>query len=97
MVINAFLSALFSVLFMLIDLYVWIVIIRALITWVNADPYNPIVRLLSQLVDPITARIRRWFPFVRVGMVDLSPLLLVFFLYFVKVFLVSLLHNMQIM
>ncbi len=97
MVINAFLSALFSVLFMLIDLYVWIVIIRALITWVNADPYNPIVRLLSQLVDPITGRIRRWFPFVRVGMVDLSPLLLVFFLYFVKVFLVSLLHNMQIM
>ncbi len=97
MVINAFLIALFSVIFMLIDLYVWIVIIRALVTWVNADPYNPIVRILSQLVDPITYRIRRWFPFVRVGMVDLSPLILVFFLYFVKVFLKMLLINMGIM
>ncbi len=97
MVINAFLIAFFSLLFMLIDLYVWIVIIRALVTWVNADPYNPIVRILSQLVDPVTGKIRRVFPFVRVGMVDLSPLFLVFVLYFIKVFLRMLLLNMGIM
>ncbi len=96
-VINAFLVAFFSLLFMVIDLYVWIVIIRALLTWVNADPYNPIVRIISSLVDPVLAKIRRWFPFVRAGMVDLSPLFLVFFLYFIKVFLRMLLINMQIL
>ena len=97
MVINAFWVAFFSVIFLLIDLYVWIVIIRALVTWVNADPYNPIVKILSQLVDPVTRKIRKWLPFVRVGMVDLSPLVLVFFLYFIKVFLRMLLINMHIM
>ncbi len=96
-VIKAAMIAFFSLLFMLLDLYVWIVIIRALLTWVNADPYNPIVRVLSQLVDPVTSKMRRTFPFLRVGMVDLTPMVLIFILYFLKVFLRMLLIQMQIM
>ena len=51
--------------------YIWIVIGRAVISWVNADPYNPIVRFLVQVTDPILFRIRRYVP--SMGGIDLSP------------------------
>ncbi len=58
-----------------LEIYKWIVIIRALITWVRPDPYNPIVRFLSNIVDPVTYRISRIIP-TRIGMVDVSPFIL---------------------
>ncbi|XPV74850.1 MAG: YggT family protein [Desulfovibrio sp.] len=61
-----------------LQLYVWVVIISALISWVNPDPYNPIVRILKNLTDPVLYRIRRWMPFVVVGGMDLSPLVVIF-------------------
>lgn len=87
-VFNNLLYAFASVLNLALDIYVWIVIIRALITWVNPDPYNPIVKVLASLVDPITKRLSRALPFLRAGMVDLSPLFLIFVLYFLKLFVV---------
>jgi YggT family protein len=57
--------------------YMWVVIIRALLTWVSPDPYNPIVRFINRLVDPVTYRISRIIP-TRIGMVDISPIILIF-------------------
>jgi YggT family protein len=67
--------------------YMWIVIIRALLSWVRPDPYNPIVRFINNLVDPVSYRISRIIP-TRVGMMDLSPLILIVIIYFLQAFLV---------
>ena len=66
--------------------YIWIVIARAVISWVNADPYNPIVRFLVQVTDPILLRIRRVVP--SMGGIDLSPMILIFGIVFLQSFLV---------
>jgi len=60
----------------LLDIYIWIVIIRAVLSWVRPDPYHPIVRFICNLVDPVTYRISQIIP-TRVGMVDLAPLILI--------------------
>jgi YggT family protein len=73
---------------MLLDIYMWVVIIRALITWVRPDPYNPIVRFLSNVVDPVTYRISRIIP-TRIGGVDVSPFILILLIFFVQKFLVG--------
>ena len=61
----------------LLTLYMWVVIISAVLSWVNPDPYNPIVRFLRNITDPVYARIRRLLPFIVVGGMDLSPLVVV--------------------
>ena len=62
----------------LLTLYMWVVIVSALLSWVNPDPYNPIVRFLRNATEPVYWRIRRWLPFVVVGGFDLSPILVIF-------------------
>jgi YggT family protein len=61
----------------LLTLYMWVVIVSALLSWVNPDPYNPIVRFLRNATEPLYARIRRWLPFVVIGGFDLSPILII--------------------
>lgn len=61
----------------LLTLYMWVVIVSALLSWVNPDPYNPIVRFLRNATEPLYWRIRRWLPFVVVGGFDLSPILVI--------------------
>jgi YggT family protein len=58
----------------LLTFYSWIVIIAVLITWVNPDPYNPIVRFLRGVTEPVFYQIRRWMPFVVISGIDLSPI-----------------------
>lgn len=81
--LGSFLVAFAKVFNMAVQLYIWIVIARALISWVNPDPYNPIVRFLHGVTDPVLDRIRRLVP-ARFGAFDLSPLLLIFGLYFLQ-------------
>lgn len=57
------------------NLYIFIVIARALISWVNPDPYNPIVRFLHNATDPVLYRIRRLLPF-QMGAFDFTPIIL---------------------
>jgi len=61
----------------LLNLYMWVVIISALLSWVNPDPYNPIVRFLRNITDPVYAKIRRVMPFVVIGGMDLSPVVVI--------------------
>jgi len=88
------LIALAQVLGMLIRFYTWIVIARAVISWVSPDPYNPIVRFLHNATDPVLYRIRRLIP-ASFGGVDFSPLILILGLYFLEAFLVQSLFDLS--
>jgi YggT family protein len=69
-----------------LSVYMWVVIIRALLTWVSPDPYNPIVRFINRLVDPVTYKISRIIP-TRIGMVDISPIILLVLIQVVRMVL----------
>jgi len=89
-----FLTALASVLHMLFETFTWVVIIRVLISWVNPDPWNPIVRMLSAATDPFLEPIRRK-TFGMMGMgIDLSPVILLAAIYFLDFFLTGTLADM---
>lgn len=90
-VFGNFLSAVAQILDMALTIYMWIIIIRALISWVNPDPYNPIVRFLYTITEPVLYRVRSIMPFM--GGLDLSPLIVIFAILFLKIFLVETLLN----
>jgi YggT family protein len=83
-----FLGAVAQALTLVLQLYMWIVIARALISWVNPDPGNPIVRFLYHATEPLLYRVRRAVPFFAGG-IDLSPLLVLVAIYFLQAFLVQ--------
>ncbi len=70
------LSAIALVLETVLNLYFWIVVISCLLSWVNPDPTNPIVRTLRALTEPVFYRIRRAMSFTYVNGLDLSPVVL---------------------
>jgi YggT family protein len=72
--------------------YMWIIIGRAVISWVNADPYNPIVRFLYEATEPLLGRIRRALP-ISMGGIDFSPLILIMAIMFLQSFLVPTLKH----
>jgi YggT family protein len=72
-----------------ITLYKWVIIISALLSWVQPDPYNPIVQMIYRLTEPAYVFVRRFIPTV-IGGMDLSPLVLIFGLQFLEIFLGSL-------
>ncbi len=72
----------------LLSAYMWVVIISALISWVNPDPYNPIVRFLYSVTEPVFRRIRRIIGF-RLGVIDISPMVAILAIMFVKYFLIQ--------
>src|SRR5215510_941001 len=71
-----------------LEAYMWIIIIRALISWVNADPWNPIVRFLHQVTEPVLRPIRRMLPATPI---DFSPIIAILGIYFLQMFLVQVL------
>lgn len=78
---------------LVLTVYLWIVIGRAVISWVNPDPRNPIVRFLYSATEPVLYRLRRALP-IFVGGVDFSPLLVVMGIYFLQLFLVRSLQDL---
>jgi len=85
--IDALLYATLQIVHMAITLYIWIVIISALLSFVRPDPYNPVVQTLYRLTEPVYGWLRRRFPFLIMGGIDLSPLVIIFGLQFVDLFL----------
>lgn len=81
-VISNFIFALSEIFNILLSAYWWIVVGRAVISWVNADPYNPIVRFLYEVTEPVLTRIRRLLPFG--GGIDFSPLILLIAITFLR-------------
>jgi YggT family protein len=92
-IVSNFLGAMAAVLQMILWLYMWIVIASALISWVNPDPYNPIVRFLRNATEPLLYRVRRALP-VFVGGFDFSPLVVLVAIYFLQYFLVQSLRDL---
>lgn len=91
--ISNFLFALAKLIDFVLSLYMWVVIGRAIISWVNPDPYNPIVRFLHDVTEPVLARIRRYIPFFGGG-IDFSPMILILAIIFLQSFLVPTLKQM---
>ncbi len=83
------LQAIAVVLNIVLTLYFWIIIISAVLSWVNPDPYNPIVRFIRSLTEPAFSLVRRWLPFTFIGGLDLSPIVVLLLIQFLKVFLVQ--------
>lgn len=88
-IVANFLSAVAQVLDVLLNIYWWIILVRALISWVSPDPYNPIVVFLQRATEPVLEPIRRLVPPERLGGIDLSPLIAMLAILFVRVFLVQ--------
>ncbi len=91
---NVLLVAVARILDLAFNIYIFIIIARALISWVNPDPYNPIVRFLHSATDPILYRLRRLLPFLQAGAFDLSPIVLLLLLSVVQQMLVSFLYQL---
>ena len=84
------LTVAFATIFLsIISLYKWVIIISALLSWVQPDPYNPIVQMLYRLTEPVYAMVRRVIPTVFGGM-DMAPLILIFGIQFLEIFLTNL-------
>lgn len=88
-----FLMAIAQLIDFVLTAYVWIIIGRAIISWVNADPYNPIVRFLYEATEPLLGRIRRFLP-ISFGGIDFSPLILIMAIMFLQSFLVPTLKQL---
>ena len=86
-------GALFDVLLWALTALQWIVIIAALISWVNPDPRNPIVRFLWGVTEPIFRPFRRLIPPSRTGGIDLSPLLVLLIIYLLTRFVSRLAYS----
>jgi YggT family protein len=72
-----------------LEIYFWIVIVSALLSWVNPDPYNPIVRFLRGVTEPVFYKIRSWIPFAVVGGFDLSPIVVLLAIQVCKIVVVA--------
>ncbi|OFZ65621.1 MAG: hypothetical protein A2W77_01985 [Nitrospinae bacterium RIFCSPLOWO2_12_39_16] len=88
-------SAIARVLDIILNIYMWIIIIRALISWVNPDPYNPIVQFLYRVTEPVLSPIRRLIPAYATG-IDFSPIIVFLIIMFLQSFLVSTLMQMAV-
>jgi len=88
-----FVFAIARILDLAIDLYVIVIIIRAVLSWFNPNPYNPGIMFLVKITEPLLWRIRRFLPLGGMGL-DLSPIVAIFGLLFVKYFLVASLYDL---
>lgn len=94
-VISNFLNSIATLVDFILSAYMWIIIGRAIISWVNADPYNPIVRFLHEVTDPVLRRVRRYIPALGGG-IDFSPMVLILLIMFLRSFLVPTLRNLAL-
>ena len=83
-----FLDAIASLLNIILAIYMWVVIARAVLSWVSPDPYNPIVRFIHNITEPVLYRVRRALP-VNFGGLDLSPMIVLLAIIFLQAFLVK--------
>lgn len=94
-VVNNFMMAVAQLIDFVLTAYMWIILGRAVISWVNADPRNPIVRFLYEATEPVLSRIRRYIP-LSFGGLDFSPMILILGIMFVQSFLVQTLKQIAV-
>ena len=87
-VLGNFISAVAIILGYVLTALYWMVMIRALLSWVSPDPYNPIVSFINTVTEPLLAPFRKIIPSYRIG-IDLSPIFALLFIWFLKLFVVN--------
>jgi len=91
-ILGNFIRALAEIINIGLTFFMWIVIAQAILSWVNPDPFNPIVRFINQVTEPVLYQIRRRMP-TAFGGIDFSPIIVLLGVVFLKIFVVeSLLH-----
>lgn len=90
-VMGNFLTAIATILNMVLQLYMWIMIGSAILSWVNPDPFNPIVRFLRNATEPVLNEIRKRLP-VNIGGIDFSPMIVILAIIFIQQFVVNTLY-----
>ena len=93
-IIGNFLKAVAVVLNYVLHFYMWIVVARAVLSWVNPDPYNPIVRFIHNVTEPVLYRIRTKLP-VDFGGIDFSPIIVILCIIFLDLFVVDSLSQLS--
>ena len=93
-VFGYFIAALAKVLSLALTIYLWIVVARAILSWVSPDPYNPIVRFIHNITEPVLHQIRKRLP-VHFGGIDLSPIIVFLIILFLQTFLVGTLGTLS--
>lgn len=94
-VLENLIFALAKIIDMGLTLYMWLIIGRAVVSWVNPDPYNPIVNFLTRATEPVLAPVRRWIPMGGLG-IDISPVIVIMAIYFLQQFLVRTMMQMAV-
>lgn len=89
-VVSNFFFALANLVSLVLNLLFWCIFIRAAISWVSPDPYNPIVQFLDRITEPILAPVRRLLPAMAI---DISPLIVCLVIFFLRSFLVQTLFD----
>ena len=85
MLLDSLIFSIVSIIQIIITIFTWIIVITALLSWVNPDPYNPIVQILYKLSAPAYELVRK-IP-TRIGSIDLAPLIIILILQFISIFL----------
>lgn len=95
MVMSNLLSAVAKVLDIVLVIFMWIVIARAILSWVSPDPYNPIVRFIHNVTEPVLYQIRKRVP-LNFGGIDFSPIIVLLAVIFLQRFLVTSLYDLAL-
>ena len=94
-VFNNLLAAIARVLDVVLSIFMWIVIARAILSWVSPDPYNPIVRFIHNITEPVLHQIRKRLP-LNFGGIDFSPILVLLAVIFLQQFVVQSLYDLAL-
>ena len=92
-VLGNLLDAVAGILNTILTVYTWVILARVVISWISADPYNPIVRIICNLTDPALDRLRKSLP-MYVGGIDLAPVVAILVIWFLQRFLVQSLYDL---
>jgi len=93
--LSNFIAAVANILYVVLTILYWLILIRAILSWVNPDPSNPIVRFLNKSTDPILEPIRRIVPFWKMG-IDISPIIAFLAILFLRAFAVRTLLDIAV-
>jgi YggT family protein len=94
-VFSNLLTAIAKILDVVLVIFMWIVIARAVLSWVNPDPYNPIVRFIHNITEPVLFQIRKRIP-LNFGGIDFSPILVLLAVIFLQRFVVQSLYELAL-
>jgi len=84
MIFDDLLKAFINLLQLIINAYIIVILVRSVISWAGPLPQNRIVYFLRRITDPVFRFVHKYFPFTIIGNIDISPILIIFILYFVN-------------